>query len=67
MPDTIPDPPSVNLIPPPPELRHRLAVALREVDLLRRLIRVAEYAKRIRTTANRSTPNTVEQEGRGRG
>ncbi len=44
MPDPIP--PSLVLIPPPPELRHRLAVALREVDLLRRLIRVAEYAAR---------------------
>jgi hypothetical protein len=44
MPDPVP--PSLVLIPPPPELRHRLAVALREVDLLRRLIRVAEYAAR---------------------
>jgi hypothetical protein len=39
-----PIPPSTNLIPPPSELRHRLAVALREADILRRLIRVAEYA-----------------------
>ena len=41
-----PIPQAVNLIPRPPELRFRLAVALREVDLLRRLIRVSEYAAR---------------------
>jgi hypothetical protein len=34
------------MIPPPDELRRRLAAALREVDLLRRLVRVAEYAAR---------------------
>lgn len=39
-----PIPPSLDLIPSPSELRHRLAVALHEVDLLRRLIRVAEHA-----------------------
>jgi hypothetical protein len=44
MPD--PTPPSSSLIPPPGELRRRLAVALRDVDILRRLIRVAEYAAR---------------------
>jgi hypothetical protein len=44
MPDPIP--PSLVLIPPSPELRHRLAIALREVDILRRLIRVSEYATR---------------------
>ena len=41
-----PTPPSLVLVPPPPELRRRLAVALREVDILRRLIRVSEYATR---------------------
>ena len=46
MPEPIPVSPSLDLIPPPPDLRLRLAVALREVDLLRRLIRVAEYAAR---------------------
>ena len=46
MPVPVPAPPSLDLIPPPPALRLRLAVALREVDLLRRLIRVAEYAAR---------------------
>jgi hypothetical protein len=35
-------PPSVELLPPAPILRARLAVALREVDLLRRLIRAVE-------------------------
>lgn len=34
--------PSASLIPPAPELRFRLSVALREVDLLRRILRVAE-------------------------
>jgi hypothetical protein len=62
MPDPIPDPPSFNLIPPPPELRHRLAVALREVDLLRRLIRVAEYAARFLSSANH-TLDTADRAG----
>ena len=35
-------PPSAALLPTVPALRVRLAVALREVDLLRRLIRAAE-------------------------
>lgn len=40
-----PTPPSAALLPPPPALRERLAVALREVDLLRRLIRAADAAR----------------------
>ncbi len=40
MPELIP--PSAILLPPAPALRERLAVALREVELLRRLIRVVE-------------------------
>jgi hypothetical protein len=63
MPDPIPDPQPVNLIPPPPELRHRLAVALREVDILRRLIRVAEYAARFRNSSHLTVPTTAKQEG----
>ena len=35
-------PPSAALLPPPTKLRERLAIAHREVDLLRRLIRIAE-------------------------
>lgn len=35
-------PPSAALLPPASALRERLAVALREVDFLRRLIRAAE-------------------------
>jgi hypothetical protein len=35
-------PPSASLLPPASALRARLAVALREVDLLRRLIRAVE-------------------------
>lgn len=43
------------LIPPPGELRYLLAVAMREVDILRRLIRVAEHAARF----ERTTPMPV--------
>jgi hypothetical protein len=39
-----PNPSSAQLLPTSHELRLRLAFALREVDLLRRLIRVAERA-----------------------
>ena len=47
-------PPSAALIPPAPDLRARLAVALREVDLLRRLIRAAESVRPHQlTTADR--------------
>lgn len=47
-------PPSAALIPPAPTLRARLAVALREVDLLRRLIRAAESVRPLPvTTADR--------------
>jgi len=38
-------PPSAALLPPAPALRARLAVALREVDLLRRLIRAADAVR----------------------
>jgi hypothetical protein len=40
-------PPSAVLLPSPQELRLRLAVALHEVDLLRRLIRLTERAAEI--------------------
>lgn len=43
MPELIP--PSAALLPPAPALRERLAVALREVGLLRRLIRAAESVR----------------------
>jgi hypothetical protein len=43
MPDLTP--PSAELIPSATTLRTRLAVALREVDLLRRLIRAAESVR----------------------
>ena len=38
-------PPSASLLPSGSALRERLAVALREVDLLRRLIRAAEFVR----------------------
>jgi hypothetical protein len=62
MPDLIP--PSINLVPAPTELRHRLAVALREVDLLRRLIRVADHAARYTQSAHAGTPAAEGQEAR---
>lgn len=47
-PPPIPAPPSAELLPPPGELRTRLAVALREVSLLRRILKLAEHAARLR-------------------
>lgn len=55
-------PPSSTLLPPPGELRHRLAVALREVDLLRRLIRVAEHVARFRV-ATEPLPSGTDRQG----
>lgn len=64
MPETLPFPPSLELIPSPPDLRLRLAVALREVDLLRRLIRVAEYAARFSQTRRSELDSRLEVAGR---
>jgi hypothetical protein len=60
VPDPIPS--SKTLIPPPGELRGRLALALREVDILRRLIRVAEHAARYGQIAN-TTPPAADRQG----
>lgn len=49
-------PPSAALLPPTPALRERLAVALREVDLLRRLIRAAESFRPHPPTATDRVP-----------
>ena len=67
MPDLTP--PSAALIPPAPALRERLAVALREVDLLRRLIRAAEsVAPNAITTADKLVvPAAPPVKGVGRG
>jgi hypothetical protein len=64
MPDDL-TPPSAVLLPPTPELRTRLAVALREVDLLRRLIRVAKSVRpHPITTADRlPVPDTNKAKG----
>jgi hypothetical protein len=59
MPDLIP--PSITLVPAQTELRHRLAVALREVDLLRRLIRVADHAARYGQPDHTDNPATGRQ------
>ena len=62
-------PPSATLLPPANVLRERLAVALREVDLLRRLIRAAESVRPDPTaTADRlpTVRDTTEAKGGGR-
>jgi hypothetical protein len=41
-------PPLTENLPPPEELERRLGAALREVELLRRLLRVSERAARYR-------------------
>lgn len=46
------NPPSAELLPPPSALRQRLAIALREVNLLRRLIRVAESVRHSESTVS---------------
>ncbi len=58
-------PPSADLIPSVDALRKRLAVALREVDLLRRLIRAANSVRPMPlTTADRlPTPNSDRSKG----
>ncbi|QJW98518.1 hypothetical protein [Frigoriglobus tundricola] len=60
-------PPSAALLPPTPALRERLAVALREVDLLRRLIRAAESVRPhpITTAAHLTTPPARQEGPRG--
>ena len=60
-------PPSAALLPAVQTLRERLAVALREVDLLRRLIRAAESVRPYQmTTADQHIP-AVKQQGVARG
>lgn len=61
-------PPSAALLPPAPALRERLAVALREVELLRRLIRAAESVHpHSLTTADRLLAHvTTGTKGAGR-
>jgi hypothetical protein len=63
MPELIP--PSAALLPPAPALRERLAVALREVDLLRRLIRTAESVRPAPTTTVDRLPAPTTTEGKG--
>ena len=41
----VPDPPSASILPSLPELNARLASALREVELVRRLIRAAKFIR----------------------
>ena len=60
-------PPSAALLPPAPALRERLAVALREVDLLRRLIRAAESVRPLSITTADRLPAPTEAKGGTRG
>jgi hypothetical protein len=60
-------PPSATLLPPTPALRERLAVALREVDLLRRLIRAAEAVRPYAVTTADRLPAPVAQQAKGGG
>ncbi|HEX4607904.1 MAG TPA: hypothetical protein VH092_06850 [Urbifossiella sp.] len=65
MPDLIP--PSAALLPPAPALRERLAVALREVDLLRRLIRAADSVRPYPVTTGDRLPTPGSRKGVGNG
>lgn len=55
-------PPSASLLPPAPDLRARLAVALQEVDLLRRLLRVVTAHPPTTITTN---THLSQAEGKG--
>jgi hypothetical protein len=57
------NPPSAQLLPPVPALRAKLAIALREVELLRRLIRAAESVRPLEIT----TANTLEMQKQAKG
>ncbi|HEX4611314.1 MAG TPA: hypothetical protein VH092_24185 [Urbifossiella sp.] len=56
-------PPSADLLPPAPALRERLAVALREVDLLRRLIRAADSVRPHHITTAAELPSPGGRQG----
>lgn len=56
-------PPSATLLPSAPALRERLAVALREVDLLRRLIRAAESVRTHAITTADRLPTPASAKG----
>lgn len=60
-------PPSAALLPPAPALRERLAVALREVDLLRRLIRAVESVHPHPISAADRFPSLDRPKGGARG
>jgi hypothetical protein len=57
-----PIPPSIALVPNAADLRHRLAVALREVDLLRRLIRIANHTAHYGTSGHPQTSTAGRHE-----
>ena len=56
----------IEILPRPAELHDRLSRALREVDLCRRLLRVAERAEQFRNAdADRET--SLDTDGQGKG
>lgn len=59
-------PPSAELLPPASTLRERLAIALREVDLLRRLIRAVESVHPHSITTADQLPAPRQGAARGR-
>ena len=60
-------PPSAALLPTPPALRERLAVALREVDLLRRLVRASESVRPHSLSTADELPASKKPKGAPRG
>jgi hypothetical protein len=59
---TTQDPPDlIETLPTPAELHDRLGRALREVDLCRRLLRVAERAERFRAADRREAEGVADE------
>lgn len=50
--DETPDKPLVDRIPDPETIRARLAEALREVELLRRMLKLSQQAEKYRVAAD---------------
>jgi hypothetical protein len=61
--DTTPDSDLIDLVPSPEQLHDRLTRALREVDLCRRLLRVAARAERFRDADRRHLQSAADGEG----
>jgi hypothetical protein len=59
--DATPDADLIDILPPPVVLHNRLTRALREVDLCRRLLRVADRAERFRVADRHQRRATGEE------